>query len=300
MIVAQDLPDFESLLFDGFDGLDGLAFEALGGRSDAHPRALCTATASESLPSQCDIDGSALTQDWLTIEAEGSDGGSLHAVLALVERCPLSLALVPLTLKDTTQPTGVTLPREVSTVATDSYASGTRSVLPASCIVAPSPSLSLAPSTQRQPQRQQGKKRPSRFCAALPVNSLQACGDGAPRKRGRPRIHVDGAVGAADRDPLPPYARVDAGRFNGTSFRAKRRKWQAQVTVKGFSKKVSLGDYADKHVAAAAFNLGRTLLTQLGYRVKLAVNDGVPPLSDAVAARVRGLVQRWLPLPADA
>ena len=83
-------------------------------------------------------------------------------------------------------------------------------------------------------------------------------------------------------------------RYCGTSYRPDRLKWQAQVTVKGMKKKVSLGEYHSPEVAAAAFNYGRSLLIEAGRIVKMQPNAGIPALSADDTERVFGLVQRWL------
>ena len=87
---------------------------------------------------------------------------------------------------------------------------------------------------------------------------------------------------------------VQPKRFRGTSYRQNRTKWQAQATAQGYSKKVSLGEYADPVVAAAAFNAGRQMLVARGYKVKMMPNEGVPELSGADLTRVHGLVERWV------
>ena len=64
--------------------------------------------------------------------------------------------------------------------------------------------------------------------------------------------------------------------LRGVSFRADRACFQAQVNVSGYQRKLSLGEFKDPRLAAAAFNLGVALVTaETGFSVRLRPNDDV-------------------------
>lgn len=72
---------------------------------------------------------------------------------------------------------------------------------------------------------------------------------------------------------------VRCTRRNGTTWRAGRRKWLTQLTVK--SSKFAVGEYEDAAVAGAAFNFACHVLEEFGVSVKLARNPpwAIVPLS---------------------
>ena len=82
--------------------------------------------------------------------------------------------------------------------------------------------------------------------------------------------------------------------YNGTSYDEKPRTWKVQVTVRGYKKKATMGEYESAEEAGSAFNYGRQWLLSHGFDVALTANEGLPEASSAVRARVDGLLSRWM------
>jgi len=87
---------------------------------------------------------------------------------------------------------------------------------------------------------------------------------------------------------------VTAVHYKGTSYRESRCKWQVQVTVRGYKKKATMGEFRSAEEAGSAFNYGRHWLLSHGFDVALTANEGLPEASPAVRARVDGLLSRWM------
>ena len=104
-------------------------------------------------------------------------------------------------------------------------------------------------------------------------------GPGADEKRARRTQLRAGKAGATPSSPSLDASSTGDGSnsmrtpFRGVSFVAKRRQWQAQITV---SDKVHLGNYKQQEMAAHAVSFAKAQLRNHGFTVKLLDNDAEP------------------------